>query len=165
MSCRPSNLPARWPCCVANTAAFRDEQACRLVGEIPAHTMKSRGRELDECVETVRFRLARRIPPRGGHIDARPVTRPREKKGIRSARHAPRERARSTPRFAAKVLSSRTYGLLVVSAAGNRKQNVLPAPTTLSTVTEPRWASAMCRTIASPSPVPPNSRLRALSTR
>jgi hypothetical protein len=48
---------------------------------------------------------------------------------------------------------------------GSRKQNVLPTPTVLSTLTDPRWANAMCRTIANPSPVPPNSRLRALSTR
>ena len=35
----------------------------------------------------------------------------------------------------------------------------------ISTRTSPRWATTMCLTIANPRPVPPSSRLRALSTR
>lgn len=50
-------------------------------------------------------------------------------------------------------------------AFGNVKKNVEPCPTLLSTRTVPPWLSTMCFTIARPSPVPPLSRERALSTR
>ena len=49
--------------------------------------------------------------------------------------------------------------------AGNEMEKVLPVPTSLCTLTDPWWTRAMCLTIARPKPVPPNSRLRALSTR
>ena len=49
--------------------------------------------------------------------------------------------------------------------SGKRSVNVLPRPTALSTCTDPWWAVMMCLTMARPRPVPPNSRLRALSTR
>ena len=49
--------------------------------------------------------------------------------------------------------------------AGNRQANVVPCPSWLSTQTEPPCRCRMCLTIESPSPVPPCSRERALSTR
>ena len=49
--------------------------------------------------------------------------------------------------------------------SGTRMTKVLPAPSLLDTDASPPWASAMCRTMASPSPVPPSSLERARSTR
>ena len=49
--------------------------------------------------------------------------------------------------------------------AGNRTSNVLPDPSSLSTLTLPPRFSAMCFTMAKPSPVPPVSRERARSMR
>lgn len=43
--------------------------------------------------------------------------------------------------------------------------NLLPLGLLPSTQTCPPWASTMCFTMARPSPVPPSSRERALSTR
>ncbi len=51
------------------------------------------------------------------------------------------------------------------SASGSVKQNRLPTPSSLSTHICPRCDSTICFAIASPSPVPPESRDRALSTR
>ncbi len=48
---------------------------------------------------------------------------------------------------------------------GIRTWKVEPSPSRLSTPASPPWASAMCLTIAKPSPVPPSSRDRPLSTR
>ena len=48
---------------------------------------------------------------------------------------------------------------------GNSTVNVLPCPGVLSTPTRPPNDCARCFTIESPSPVPPSSRERALSTR
>ena len=45
------------------------------------------------------------------------------------------------------------------------KKNVVPQPTALSAQTFPPWLCTMCLTMASPRPVPPLSRERALSTR
>jgi hypothetical protein len=49
--------------------------------------------------------------------------------------------------------------------SGRRMLNVLPSPTLLSTEIDPWWASAICLAMASPSPVPPNRRLRPGSAR
>lgn len=49
--------------------------------------------------------------------------------------------------------------------AGRGISKTDPAPTVLCTRTEPWWASAIAFTIARPSPNPPSSRLRPLSTR
>ena len=51
------------------------------------------------------------------------------------------------------------------AAFGRRSVNVVPTPGVLSTATVPPCACTMCLTIASPRPVPPCWRLRALSTR
>ena len=48
---------------------------------------------------------------------------------------------------------------------GMRSTNVEPSPSWDDTSTSPRWLVATWRTMARPSPVPPVSRLRALSTR
>ena len=53
----------------------------------------------------------------------------------------------------------------VATAAGMRSVNVEPKPSCDCTVTRPPWFVATWRTMASPSPVPPVSRLRARSTR
>jgi hypothetical protein len=45
------------------------------------------------------------------------------------------------------------------------KEKIVPFPGSLDTVTLLLWASTICLTMASPSPVPPTSRERALSTR
>jgi hypothetical protein len=49
--------------------------------------------------------------------------------------------------------------------AGKTSVKTLPFPTSLWTSTRPPWYWATCLTMANPSPVPPRSRLRALSTR
>lgn len=48
---------------------------------------------------------------------------------------------------------------------GSSTVNVEPAPSTLFTYIFPSWDSTRCLTMARPSPVPPEWRLRALSTR
>src|SRR3990170_7784437 len=48
---------------------------------------------------------------------------------------------------------------------GRVNTNRDPFPSLLSTDTLPPWASMMCFTMERPSPVPPNSRDRASSTR
>ena len=48
---------------------------------------------------------------------------------------------------------------------GNRRTNVEPSPSSDDTSTSPPWFEATWRTMDSPRPVPPVSRLRALSTR
>ena len=48
---------------------------------------------------------------------------------------------------------------------GSRTVKVLPRPTSLRTSTLPPWASVSVFTMDKPSPTPPNSRERALSTR
>ncbi len=50
-------------------------------------------------------------------------------------------------------------------ARGSRIRKMVPFPDALCTSTRPRCAKAICFTIDSPNPVPPNSRLRLLSTR
>src|SRR6185503_20481537 len=50
-------------------------------------------------------------------------------------------------------------------ALGKRNQKVDPWPSSLVTQASPPWFKTMCFTIASPRPVPPASRERALSTR
>ena len=50
-------------------------------------------------------------------------------------------------------------------AAGSVTVKVVPSPTALSTVTRPAMASTRCLTMDSPSPVPPRSRERPVSTR
>ena len=49
--------------------------------------------------------------------------------------------------------------------SGTQTKNVVPAPSWLSTHTRPPCSCAMCFTIDRPSPVPPVSRERPLSTR
>ena len=49
--------------------------------------------------------------------------------------------------------------------SGMRRTNVEPSPSCDDTSTSPPWLVATWRTIARPSPVPPVSRLRPLSTR
>src|SRR6202008_2866548 len=49
--------------------------------------------------------------------------------------------------------------------AGMRSVNVEPVPGRLHSWTSPPWWAATCLTIASPSPVPPVARERALSNR
>lgn len=58
-----------------------------------------------------------------------------------------------------------TQGGYSAYCSGTLISNTLPLPTSLSTVASPRCASAMCLTMASPKPVPPNSLLRERSTR
>ena len=53
----------------------------------------------------------------------------------------------------------------LIYSVGSVKKNRLPIPSSLSTRIRPRCDSTICFTIASPNPVPPDSRLRALSTR
>ena len=48
---------------------------------------------------------------------------------------------------------------------GRKMENVLPWPGTLATAVRPPWSCTMCLTMASPRPVPPDARLRDLSTR
>jgi len=48
---------------------------------------------------------------------------------------------------------------------GRRSVKTAPLPGSLATAAVPPWMSAICLTIARPSPVPPSSRLRPLSTR
>ncbi len=50
-------------------------------------------------------------------------------------------------------------------AIGRRTRTVVPWFTTLSILSSPLWAWTICLTMARPSPVPPRSRERALSTR
>ena len=50
-------------------------------------------------------------------------------------------------------------------AVGRVNRKVLPWLSSLSARMEPPWASMMCLAMARPSPVPPDSRERALSTR
>ena len=50
-------------------------------------------------------------------------------------------------------------------ASGMRRTNVEPSPSCDDTSTSPPWLVATWRTIDSPRPVPPVSRLRPLSTR
>jgi hypothetical protein len=50
-------------------------------------------------------------------------------------------------------------------ASGSFSLNVEPSPVWLSASTFPRWSRAMWRTMESPRPVPPASRLRLLSAR
>ena len=56
-------------------------------------------------------------------------------------------------------------GAAAPSAPGSVKLTVVPWPSALSTWSSPPWAWTRCFTIASPSPVPPTSRDRVLSTR
>ena len=56
-------------------------------------------------------------------------------------------------------------GTAGTSATGNHTLTMVPAPSSLSIRSWPRWRLTMCRTIASPSPVPPTARDRPLSTR
>src|SRR5262249_9672793 len=53
----------------------------------------------------------------------------------------------------------------VVQAAGSVTVQTVPRPTSLASTTHPPCPSTIPLTIASPSPVPPSSRLRDLSTR
>ncbi len=53
------------------------------------------------------------------------------------------------------------YGL----GTGRRMVKTEPLPSSLLTLTEPPCTCTMCLTMARPRPVPPTSRLRALSTR
>ena len=55
---------------------------------------------------------------------------------------------------------TRGPGQPVPGTAGMTSSNVAPWPLTLSTRTEPWWASAMTCTMGRPSPNPPASRLR-----
>ena len=48
---------------------------------------------------------------------------------------------------------------------GKATRTVVPCVTRLSMRSPPPWARTMCLTMASPRPVPPSSRDRALSTR
>ena len=48
---------------------------------------------------------------------------------------------------------------------GNLTVKVVPTPTSLATPTSPPYRPTICLTMDSPSPVPPSSRLRPLSTR
>lgn len=57
------------------------------------------------------------------------------------------------------------YHWVMPPAAGSVKRTVVPCPTSLSIASSPPWASTRCLTMARPSPVPPSSRERALSTR
>ena len=50
-------------------------------------------------------------------------------------------------------------------ATGSVTRTVVPRPGSLSMRSWPPWANTRCLTIASPRPVPPSSRDRALSTR
>ncbi len=59
----------------------------------------------------------------------------------------------------------RAQGVVAPSAAGSVKLTVVPWPSALSIRSSPPWAWTRCFTIASPSPVPPTSRERVLSTR
>jgi predicted kinase len=54
---------------------------------------------------------------------------------------------------------------VVVYDTGIVNRTVVPCPSVLSIVSSPPCAMTRCLTIASPSPVPPSSRDRALSTR
>src|SRR5207245_5163542 len=47
----------------------------------------------------------------------------------------------------------------------SQTRTVVPRPGSLSILSWPPWANTRCLTIASPRPVPPSSRDRALSTR
>ena len=49
--------------------------------------------------------------------------------------------------------------------AGRTRMNVLPAPSSLSTSIRPPWATAISQQIASPRPLPPDSRERERSAR
>lgn len=50
-------------------------------------------------------------------------------------------------------------------ATGSVKWKVAPEPSSLSAQMRPLWARTICLAMASPRPVPPDSRERALSTR
>src|SRR5205807_1203134 len=73
--------------------------------------------------------------------------------------HAVRRPFRYRP--AARVSVAATPRVAAVMGSVNSK--VLPAPGVLFTSTDPPWASATVRTIASPRPTPPPSRLLAAS--
>jgi hypothetical protein len=75
----------------------------------------------------------------------------------------------TTPKCATRPKSSLPSGFkfhaslpssLLYPSPGTLIVNVLPFPTSLATLAVPPCASAICFTIASPNPVPPNSRLR-----
>src|ERR1017187_6945623 len=73
---------------------------------------------------------------------------------------------RSHATFCRKLLRlfGRGFGRNYLSV-GSVKKNVAPLPGSLFTQTLPPWFCTMCLTMDKPSPVPPCSRDRALSTR
>src|SRR5580692_2595125 len=66
---------------------------------------------------------------------------------------------------AAALISSSSISLGERRNSGSRTWKVDPLFSALSTETVPLWALQMALTMASPSPVPPDSRERALSVR
>ena len=56
-------------------------------------------------------------------------------------------------------------GALAAEASGSERRIVVPSPSVLEAVTEPRWRSTVQRAMARPRPLPPRSRERAESER
>jgi hypothetical protein len=122
------------------------------------------GAMIGEAEQRARENGARRtrrvvVPRPGASASPEPRTYPLIRRGDMTA--ALRPEKKSSPRGYRRPLrrdQRRCRG-------GISKRNVLPRPGSLFTVTVPPWSCTMCFTIESPSPVPPFSRERALSTR
>lgn len=139
---------------VRQTAAggYRKEGAG--MGDGPRET----GALIDPSTDTwrERFRLARRDrrAARGGHRALRDLSGGGGDPGDRGAGLA--VAFRPAPGWSQTSASGQPRG--------RWRPKVLPRPTSLSTDTRPPCTCATCLTMASPRPVPPRSRLRALST-
>ena len=142
-----------------------DDRHLAALAQLPAHVDAADPRQ--HHVEQHEVGLARCRSARAPRTRPSPPRRGSPRGAARST--APR---RSSPRprpRAPSARSLRSIGLRCVVASGRRHRlasgmrstNVEPSPSCDDTSTSPPWLVATWRTIASPRPVPPVSRLRA----